>query len=131
VSFSAKSKERLETCDDKLQQLFNEVVKGYDCTVLCGHRGREEQEEAVREGKSKVVFPNSKHNKFPSKAADVVPYPIDWNDSKRFMHFAGYVQGVAKMMGIKIRWGGDWNSNLNFKDEKFVDLPHFELVEGD
>ena len=62
---------------------------------------------------------------------DAVPFPIDWNDKIRFYHFAGYVLGVAKTLGIKIRWGGDWNSNLNFKDEKFMDLPHFELVEGD
>jgi peptidoglycan L-alanyl-D-glutamate endopeptidase CwlK len=129
--FGAKSKERLLTCDDKLQQLFNEVIKHYDCTVVCGHRGKDDQEQAVREGKSKVAFPNSKHNKLPSKAADVVPFPIDWNDKIRFYHFAGYVLGVAKTLGIKVRWGGDWNSNLNFKDEKFMDLPHFELVEGD
>lgn len=129
--FGAKSKERLLTCDDKLQQLFNEVIKHYDCTVVCGHRGKDDQEQAVREGKSKVAFPNSKHNKLPSKAADVVPFPIDWNDKIRFYHFAGYVLGVAKTLGIKVRWGGDWNSNLNFKDEKFMDLPHFELVGGD
>ena len=52
-----------------------------------------------------MQYPNSKHNKLPSKAVDVAPYPIDWNDPDRFYHFAGYVRGIAEGMGIKIRWG--------------------------
>jgi peptidoglycan L-alanyl-D-glutamate endopeptidase CwlK len=42
-------------------------------------------------------------------------------------YFAGFVKGVASQMGIPIRWGGDWNSDNNLKDNKFDDLPHFEL----
>ena len=43
--------------------------------------------------------------------------------------FAGYVQGVAEQLGIKIRWGGDWDSDFDFKDQTFNDLVHFELRE--
>ena len=127
--FGAKSKERLETCDDKLQQLFNEVVKHYDCTVLCGHRSKSDQDEAVRAGNSKLAWPNSKHNAYPSKAVDVVPFPIDWQDTSRFYHFAGFVLATAIKLGIKVRFGGDWNGDLQFRDEKFKDLPHWELAE--
>lgn len=127
--FSGKSKERLATCHPELQRLFNEVVKHYDCTVTCGHRSKDEQDEAVRTGHSKLAWPNSKHNSLPSKAIDVVPFPIDWADTSRFYHFGGFVLAVAQQLGIKIRWGGDWNGNLQFRDEKFKDLPHFELVE--
>lgn len=130
-AFGKLSQERLAQCDEKLQLLFETVLQSYDCTVLCGHRGEAEQEEAFRTGKSKVHFPNSKHNTLPSKAVDVVPYPIDWNDTKRFMHFAGFVQGVAASLGVKIRWGGDFNQDLNFKNDSFIDMPHFELVEED
>jgi hypothetical protein len=42
-------------------------------------------------------------------------------------YFAGYVKGIAMMLGIPIRWGGDWNSNNDLKDNNFDDLPHFEL----
>lgn len=129
--FGKKSEERLATCHVDLQRLFNEVIKHYDCTVLCGHRGKDEQDEAVRTGVSKLAWPNSKHNSLPSKAIDVVPFPIDWNDMTRFYHFGGFVLAVAKQLGIKIRWGGDWNGDLKFRDEKFKDLPHFELVEDD
>ena len=127
-TLSKKSLERLGECDERIQKIIHEVIKHYDCTVTCGYRGKEEQEQAVREGKSKVHFPNSKHNTLPSKAIDVIPYPVDWNDTKRFMHFAGFVQGIAVSMGIKIRWGGDFNGDLNFKNDSFVDMPHFELV---
>jgi len=128
-SFSGKSQERLSTCHPDLQKLFNEVIKHYDCTVVCGHRGKDKQDEAVRTGQSKLAWPHSKHNSLPSKAVDVVPFPVDWSDMSRFYHFGGFVLAVAKHLGIKIRWGGDWNGNLQFRDEKFKDLPHFELVE--
>jgi peptidoglycan LD-endopeptidase CwlK len=128
-SFSAKSKERLETCHPDLQKLFNEVVKHYDCSILCGYRSEEDQEEAVRNGFSKAPFPNSKHNYFPSLAVDVVPFPIDWKDRGRFLHFAGFVLATAKQLGIEIRCGADFNGDLNFKNDSFFDAPHFELKE--
>jgi peptidoglycan LD-endopeptidase CwlK len=125
--FNEVSKKRLLTCDKRLQRVFNEVIKHYDCTVLCGHRGDKEQAEAFRTGKSKLQFPLSKHNKLPSLAVDVVPYPIDWNDKTRFYHFAGFVIATAKSLGIELTFGGDWNNDFNFKNETFHDLPHFEI----
>jgi hypothetical protein len=47
--------------------------------------------------------------------------------AKRMIHFAGYVQGTAQKMGIPIRWGGDWSMDFIMADERFPDLPHFEL----
>ena len=76
-----------------------------------------------------MKFPDGNHNKKPSKAIDVAPYPIDWDDRERMTYFAGYVKGIAMMLGIPIRWGGDWNSNNDLKDNNFDDLPHFELRE--
>lgn len=128
-SFSGKSQERLSTCHPDLQKLFNEVIKHYDCTVVCGHRGKDEQDEAVRTGQSKLAWPHSKHNSLPSKAVDVVPFPVDWKDLNRFFFFAGIVFTVAKQMNIKVRWGGDFNSDFNFKNDRFIDMPHWELVE--
>lgn len=125
--FGKISKEKLETCHPALQQVFNEVIKSYDCTVLCGFRDREAQNEAFRTGVSKLQWPYGEHNKSPSMAVDVVPYPIDWKNTKRFYHFAGFVLGVAQSMGIKLRWGGDWNSNNILEDQTFFDLPHFEV----
>tara|TARA_R100000808_G_C2144217_1_gene152015 strand:- start:1919 stop:2314 length:396 start_codon:yes stop_codon:yes gene_type:complete len=126
--FGKSSKKRLDTAHPHLQKIFNEVVKVIDCSVLEGHRGKELQDKYFNEGKSKVKFPNGRHNKLPSLAVDVTPYPIDWNDRERQTLFAGYVLGVASQMGINIRWGGDWNKDFSVADNRFDDFPHFELL---
>ena len=125
--FGKRSIGRLQTCDQKLQELFYEVVKHFDCSIIEGHRGEERQNKAYADGKSKVKYPNGKHNQNPSIAVDVAPYPIDWSDRDRFHYFGGFVLGVAKEMGMNIRWGGDWNQDTQTKDNKFDDLVHFEI----
>jgi len=125
--FGKSSRERLATCDDRLQEIFNEVIKYIDCSVLEGHRGEERQNRFVDEGKSKVRFPNGRHNAMPSRAVDVTPYPVDWDDRERQTLFAGFVLGVARGMGHNIRWGGDWDQDWQVMDNKFDDFPHFEI----
>ena len=125
--FGKRSIGRLQTCDQKLQELFYEVVKHFDCSIIEGHRGEERQNKAFADGNSKVKYPNGKHNQNPSIAVDVAPYPIDWSDRDRFHYFGGFVLGVAKEMGMNIRWGGDWNQDTHTKDNKFDDLVHFEI----
>ena len=133
-SFGKSSAANLAECHPDLRAIFNEVIKTRDCSVICGHRNEADQNAAVLAGNSKLSFPKSKHNKTPSMAADVVPYPIDWEDSLRFARFAGYVEGVALMLRARgrishgIRWGGDWDQDGYSSDNSFNDLPHFELV---
>ncbi len=126
--FGRTSKRRLETCDEDLIDLFNEVIKYFDCTILEGHRGKELQNKYYNEGKSKVKYPRGKHNADPSTAVDVVPYPVDWEDTDRMYYFAGFVKGMAASMEINIRWGGDWDNDTEVKDTGFKDLPHYELL---
>lgn len=129
--FGKSSKVNLSQADPDLQRLFNEVIKYVDCTILCGFRSKTAQEKAVADGVSKLHFPNSKHNQMPSQAVDAVPfYPdgIRWNDKQGFYFFAGLVKGIAAMLGIKIRWGGDWDSDNDTLDQNFNDFPHFELI---
>ena len=127
-SFSKSSQIKLSSCHRNLQELFSEVIKVYDCTVIQGWRSNEEQNEYFRTGRSKLKAGQSKHNASPSLAVDVVPCPIDWHDYNRFYHFSGIVRGIASSLKIPIRWGGDWDSDNNFKDQTFHDLPHFELL---
>ena len=112
----------------ELQEVFNEVIKHFDCIIVTGYRTKEEQDDHYVSGRSKVKYPNSKHNTSPSLAVDAAPYPINWNDRERFNLFAGYVLGIAASRGIRLRWGGDWNRDTEVKDNKFDDLLHFELV---
>lgn len=134
TSYSSQSLLKLQTCHSDLQMIFKEVIKIYDNTVIVGHRNEEDQNKAYEEGKSQKKWPNGNHNKLPSMAIDVAPYPIDWNDINRFYFLAGIVFGIAERLLIegkishRVRWGGDWDSDKDFKDEKFRDFGHFELV---
>jgi hypothetical protein len=112
-----------------LQDVLQKVVETFDCTVLCGHRGKEDQEARFVAGNSKARWPNSKHNSTPSRAVDVLPYPINWADRERMTFFAGYVLATALSLGVKLRWGGDWNQDTQTKDNAFDDLGHFELID--
>ena len=127
--FGFKSQKNLASAHSDLQALFNEVINHYDCAVIEGFRGQDRQDHLVQAGLSKLNYPHSKHNALPSLAVDVIPWPVDWNDKSRFYYFGGLVKGIASQMGIKIRWGGDWDGDNSFKDQSFHDLPHFELVE--
>jgi len=119
--FSSTSLIRLGTCERDLQALFLCVVRERDCIILCGHRGEADQNKAFDEGKSKLRWPHGNHNKMPSRAVDVAPYPLDWDDKEAFVELSKVVKRHAKKMGIKVGWGGDWQGG-------FIDLPHWELV---
>lgn len=126
--FSRTSLSRLETCHPDLQRVFGVVVRHFDCTILEGHRNRARQNRLFETGKSKVQFPESRHNSDPSEAVDAAPCPIEWNDRERFHLFAGFVLGVALILGVNLRWGGDWDRDTEVKDNDFDDLVHFELA---
>jgi peptidoglycan L-alanyl-D-glutamate endopeptidase CwlK len=135
-AFSARSLGHLNSCHPDLVRLFTEVIKHYDCTVIEGQRSEERQRELVRTGKSHTMF--SRHLQSPSMAADVVPYPVEWNrrGRERMRHFAGFVFGVASQLGIeRLRWGGDWDGDVwtkrdGLRDQSFMDLPHFGLLDA-
>lgn len=132
-TFSKSSKEKLATCDPELQILFNYVIKYFDCSILCGERGETAQNKAYNDGFSTKKYPNSKHNSSPSEAVDCIPYPVEWENTNRMRYFIGYVMGIAKMLKMynamdkEIVSGIDWNDNTILKDQRFNDLPHFEI----
>ena len=144
-SFGSRSKERLATCHPVLQQILSAAIlyTPMDFTVLFGYRGQEEQNRLYEEGRSKLRYPDSKHNKTgadgrqESHAVDVAPwYPdaphIRWNRPDEFRWLAGFIMGVgesiARSEGFTLRWGGDWDRDGNHHDQSFMDLPHIELV---
>ena len=127
--FGKTSRKKLATCDKRLQKVFNEVIKHVDCSILEGYRDKERQNKLYDEGKTKVRYPEGRHNHNPSLAVDVARYPIDWDDRERHTLFAGFVIGIARGMDIELRWGGDWNRNWDTMDNRFDDFPHFEIYE--
>ena len=136
-AFSSKSAAALATCDPRLQRVFNAVVKSFDCTIVEGHRPVARQQALYAQGRTAPgavvtqidgVRKKGQHNYLPSKAVDAVPYPVNWSDAQRMHYFAGFVIGTAASMGITLRWGGDWDRDTETADERFRDLPHFEVV---
>ena len=121
--FGKRSKQRLKGVDTKLVNVLNELVKIMDVTIIEGLRSQERQDELVAKGASKTKY--SKH--IQGKAVDVAPYPIDWKDRDRFHYMGGMVRGIGQQLGVNIRWGGDWDSDGETKDNSFDDLVHVEI----
>ena len=137
-----RSMQRLEGVDPRLITVLQKVVKYYDITVIEGMRSQERQNELVRIGKSKTKF--GKHCR--GLAVDIAPYnyktrKIDWENRDDWHYLGGFVLGVSAIMGVNLRWGGDWSSpSLDKKvmmgkevrttsDNGFDDLLHFELMD--
>lgn len=118
----------ITTCTQNLQKVFAEAKKIYpNMKCICGHRTQAEQDKSFAEGKSKVKWPDGKHNKLPSEAFDAVPTPVDWNNIEEFRKMNKAIMDSAAKLGIKIRSGSDFNMNGK-EDDKFMDRPHFEEV---
>lgn len=136
--FVGKSASNLVTCHPLLIVLFNEVVEVMDCSILEGHRGKEAQDAAFNAvpKRSEVQWPNGKHNGIPSLAVDAQPHPLKLDGSgkaklEQFWVFGGVVIGIAAKLGIKVRWGRDWDSDFDFDDQTFNDFYHWELITGE
>ena len=121
--FGKKSKKRLKGVDARLVNVLNELIKIMDVTIIEGLRSEERQKELLAKGATKVKY--SKH--MEGKAVDLAPYPIDWENRDGFHYMGGMIRGIGKQLGVNIRWGGDWDSDGDVKDNGFDDLVHVEL----
>jgi len=132
ASYGRVSKERLSHAHPDLQRFANRLILVFDHTVVCSYRNEEDQEDAYRNGKSKVHWPNSRHNVTPSLALDLAPWDsdlrvIDWGARDRFILMAGVALQLAREMSLPIIWGGDWDNDTYMRDHTFLDFPHYQL----
>lgn len=149
-SFSEKSKSIIKTLHADIQFVLYKAIEVVDFSVDSGYRDATQQNALFREGKSQLIFDQSKHNKKPSQAVDIYPYPLDWEilnmpykkiiksknlieryfaEIEKFYFLAGVMKTVTIQPGINMIWGGDWDNDNDFKDNNFDDLGHFELTE--
>jgi peptidoglycan L-alanyl-D-glutamate endopeptidase CwlK len=117
--FSKKSLNILNQCEIDLIKLFKEVIKEYDCTIVCAYRGQADQEAAYNSGNSHAHWKQSPHNFMPSLAVDCIPWPSLWSNDAKMIELSMVVKQKAIDLGIEIIYGGDWGG--------FKDLPHYEL----
>lgn len=108
-----------------------------DFKVLEGVRTKERQAELYAQGRTKtgniVTWTmNSRH--FIDKstgyghAVDLLPDPYDWKDLSNFDAVAKAMFAAADELGVKIRWGRDWDGDGIVGEKGETDSPHFELV---
>ena len=143
--YGRKSRAQLDTCDPRLQTIFDKLIEFIDVTILEGRRSFNQQLTNIGRKVSKTI--NSRH--IPrtedgtidevglSKAVDASPYPIRWPDQSqdrekqiaRFYFMQGAIKAIAHYEGIAIRQGVDWDGDGDFFDQSFDDLPHIEIDE--
>ena len=129
-----------DTCAPPLIEVMNLGLSRspVDISIVRGWSGEDVQNMLFRKGASKKAWPNSEHNFIlkgepHSKAFDFAPYvdevKIPWEDSHLFAVVAGVFFSAAIDLGIKLRWGGDWNMNSLTTDQSFMDWGHLEIEE--
>ena len=123
--FGKRSRERLKGVDARLINVLNELIKMMDVTIIEGVRSAKRQEELLAKGATKVKY--SKH--MEGKAVDLAPYPIKWDDRDGFYYMGGMIRGIAQQLGYKVRFGGDWDSDGDTRDNSFDDLVHVEILD--
>ena len=149
--FGERSEARLKTCHLDLQRVARRTIHHVDFSVLWGHRKKDQQNEEHRQGRSRLRYPHSRHNTEPSFALDICPFPMDFANRetarqcqlarRRYVLLAGMFLSTAHVLGVRLRWGGDWAGGLMsppgsdlltaYSNQNFDDLGHFELVEPD
>lgn len=135
VKLGQRSLDRLRGVNPTLVAVLKKACESmpFDITVLEGLRTQERQQELLKQGATKVSV--SRH--MSGDAIDIAPYPIDWEDTKRFKQMAHEMFAAAKKLGIIIRWGGNWSRSDENQPyppiapgkKKLIDMPHFELPE--
>jgi peptidoglycan L-alanyl-D-glutamate endopeptidase CwlK len=136
--FGSRSALCLGTCDNRLVHIFHAAIDTglIDISILEGRRGKVLQDEYFAAGRSKVQWPDSKHNVIDpddlSKAVDAAPFvsgKVSF-DKGHCIFMAGVVLACAARMGIRVRWGGNWDMDGEpITDQDFNDLVHFELID--
>ena len=147
---SQKSLDRLKGVDERLVKVVKRAIQlsSVDFMVLEGVRSKEQcminygkgrtAAQCVAKGvpaqyanpsAAKVTWLNdpfaSKH--VSGKAVDLVPYPVDWNDLKKFDAIAKAMLQAAKELGVPVRWGADWDNDGKPRERGESDSPHFEI----
>lgn len=131
-TWSKRSKKVYDTLDGDLQVLVTRIRDEVaDISLISGYRDREEQNGLHENGFSTLRWPDSKHNRKPSLAVDLQPYPYPLRKVKLWAalgYIAGNAQRIAKEEGFRIRWGGDWDGDGDITDQIFDDLFHLEKI---
>lgn len=130
--FGSASTRKLEGVHPDLVSVCHRAL-GYaqmDFSVVQGVRTLEEQSRLYAQGRTQpgpIVTWTMNSNHLPKRdnygyAVDIAPYiegRIDWDNHANFDFLATLMFRAAMEEGVRIGWGGHWQSK---------DRPHFELL---
>jgi len=145
--YSKSSIKKLEGVHPDMVRFAYELTEVIDCKIIYGIRTDEEQMQLFKDGKSTFDGVTKKSNHQPKEdgygyALDILPLPkgVNMYDDKdpenklRWAQFDGLCQGIAHKLGIKIRTGFKWRSDMmsslqrNESENTLPDDNHIELV---
>ena len=124
--YGARSRHCMASAHIDLARILESLaLDGWNISVLCGNRSKEAQTIAYDAGYSKLKWPNSDHNVFPSHAVDIAPYipgvGIPWEShTNLWVILAGAFMSKAQHFNIEVEWGGLYQG--------LQDLGHFALI---
>lgn len=108
----------------------------FDITVIEGTRTPERQAQLYAQGRTTpgpIVTWTLRSKHLDGKAIDLGPLDdkgqIAWNNRELFVEMSSLMFAAAEELGVKIRWGKDWNMNGIPEEKGEYDGPHFELVD--
>lgn len=129
-------------------------AKGEDFTILEGGRTKERMMETWGQGRNaselarwsipasyakpsipKVTWLNNpfmsnhrKHDDGYFHAVDIAPFPIDFKDVKKYVKLYTLIMGAARVLGVHLRSGMDWDEDGHLMEKGETDLGHFEII---
>lgn len=133
--FSNASLKKLGEVHPDLQKVTKRALElsKYDFTIVQGLRTVAQSAENIKNGTSFLKNPeSSKHIR--GLAIDFAPYvngKINWDDREIFWSIVGAFKQAGSELGVKLRFGADWNNSGDYRDEVqrgTYDGGHVELV---
>lgn len=132
-NFSKRSLDNLATVEPTLQLVAHTMLEWseIDFAVICGHRTIEDQQDAFKNGRSKIDGINKKstHNYKPSRGMDLMAFVNGsgtW-DTVYYIYLGALFRAACKHHGIDGRWGGNFDMDGDILEQDFDDVGHFQI----
>lgn len=132
-TFSKRSRQNLSGVHPDLCRVVKRALElsTVDFMVIEGRRTVQRQRELYNQGRTTpgpVVTWTMRSPHLTGHAVDLLPAPYDWKDPKNFDAVARAMFAAADELGVKIRWGADWDMDGKSRERGESDSPHFEIV---
>jgi peptidoglycan LD-endopeptidase CwlK len=135
-TLTTRDETRLSDIDEKLASVVRRAAETCPNPFMVteGRRTQQRQDDLYAQGRTKpgkivTWTKDSKHIK--GEAVDVAPLADDgsipWGDIPRFDEIAQHMFAAAKLYGVNLRWGADWDRDGQVRERGESDSPHFEI----